>query len=129
LKQNIGGIALLVKDYDEAIAYFTEKLNFNLLEDTKRSETKRWVRISPPGDDSFSLLLAKAKNKEQEAYVGNQTGGRVFMFLYTDDFRRDYKNMKSKGVDFIDEPRDESYGYVIVFRDLYGNKWDFIQKK
>lgn len=129
IQQNIGGIALLVKDYDEAIAYFTQKLNFKLLEDTKRSETKRWVRIAPKGDDQVTILLAKAKNKTQEAFIGNQTGGRVFMFLYTDDFWRDYNNMKAKGVDFIDEPRDEDYGFVIVFRDLYGNKWDFIQKK
>lgn len=119
----------MVKDYDKAIEYFTKKLNFKLLEDTIRSETKRWVRIAPPGDDQVSLILAKAKNKKQETFIGNQTCGRVFMFLYTDDFWRDYKQMKLKGIDFIDQPRDESYGYVIVFKDLYGNKWDFIQKK
>ncbi len=129
MKQNVGGIALLVKDYDEAISYFINKLNFVLLEDTVRSPSKRWVRIAAPGDHQVSLLLAKAKDPEQQSFIGNQSGGRVFMFLYTDDFWRDYEAMKSKDVDFIGEPRDEDYGYVIVFRDLYGNKWDFIQRK
>ena len=125
MEQQLGQVSLLVSDYDEAIAYFTDSLGFELVEDTPQ-ENKRWVVIRPRGSHA-TLLLAKAKNKEQAAFVGNQTGGRVAFFLYTDDFWRDYESMKQNGVDFIDEPREEDYGFVIVFRDLYGNKWDFIQ--
>lgn len=128
MQQQLGQIALLVTDYDEAITFFTEKLRFELIEDLPM-EGKRWVVVRPVGDHSASLLLAKAKDNEQAAFVGNQTGGRVAFFLYTDDFWRDYKAMQQVGIDFIGEPREEDYGYVIVFRDLYGNKWDFIQRR
>lgn len=128
MEQQLGQVVVLVSDYDEAIAYFTSKLNFELIEDSPLGN-KRWVVVRPKGTQSASLLLARAKNTEQESRVGNQTGGRVAFFLYTDDFWRDYAMMKSSGVDFIDEPRDEDYGTVIVFRDLYGNKWDFIQRR
>lgn len=127
MQQQIIQIALLVNDYDEAIAFYTEKLNFDLIEDTVRSETKRWVRIAPPGSSGFCLLLAKAANEEQKSRVGNQTGGRVFLFMYTDDFYRDYKNMTAKGIEFIREPAEEDFGIVSVFKDLYGNLWDFIE--
>ncbi len=128
MKQQLGQITLLVADYDAAISYFTETLNFELIEDTPHGG-KRWVVVCPRGDRSASLLLAKAKNSDQAAFIGNQTGGRVAFFLYTDDFWRDYSAMQEAGVDFIGEPRDEEYGYVIVFRDLYGNKWDFVQRR
>lgn len=128
-KQRLAYFALLVKDYDEAIAYYTQKLHFTLLEDTVRSPTKRWVRIAPPGSEECGLLLAKAANEEQLRAVGNQTGGRVFLFLHTDDFWRDYEHMKAQGVDFTETPREEEYGTVVVFRDLYGNLWDFIEPK
>lgn len=124
--QQLGQITLLVKDYDEAISYYRQILNFELLEDTQLSETKRWVRVSPPGS-SCHLLLAKAVNENQKAQIGCQAGGRVFLFLYTDDFYRDYKNYRSKGVEFIREPTQESFGIVSVFKDLYGNLWDLIE--
>ncbi|MFK8032007.1 MAG: VOC family protein [Gammaproteobacteria bacterium] len=126
MEQQLGQVVLVVSDYDEAIAYFTTVLNFDLVEDAPQG-SKRWVIVRPKGSGATSLLLAKAKNETEQSRVGNQTGGRVAFFLYTDDFWRDYNSMKAKGVDFIKEPRDEDYGYVIVFRDLYGNKWDFIQ--
>ncbi|TDQ14667.1 catechol 2,3-dioxygenase-like lactoylglutathione lyase family enzyme [Algoriphagus boseongensis] len=126
MKQQLGQISLLVKDYDEAIQYYTQVLGFELLEDTPMSETKRWVRVSPPGS-SCHLLLAKAANEAQIAQIGLQAGGRVFLFLYTDDFYRDYENYTSKGVEFIREPAQEAYGIVSVFKDLYGNLWDLIQ--
>ncbi len=130
MKQHIAQFALLVDDYDKAIAYYTNIINFELLEDTKLSETKRWVRIAPKGSNETSLLLAKASNEEQQKQIGYQAGGRVFLFLHTDDFWRDYNDWKSKGVEFIeDKPREEVYGTVIVFKDLYGNKWDLIEKK
>jgi len=129
MKQKIASISLLVRDYDEAIAFYTTKLGFQLLEDTKLDEYKRWVLIAPPGATETSLLLAKADGAEQESRVGNQTGGRVFLFLHTDDFRRDYDNMKSKGVRFLETPREEDYGTVAVFEDLYGNKWDLLELK
>ncbi len=129
MKHQLHQFALLVNDYDEAIQFYTEILGFNLLEDTKRSETKRWVRIAPNGSTETGIILAKAKNDEQKKYVGNQTGGRVFLFLHTDDCMRDYHNWKAKGVHFIETPRDEEYGIVVVFEDLYGNKWDLIQRK
>lgn len=127
MKQYIANVALVVKDYDEAIQFYTEKLNFRLLEDTKLSETKRWVVIAPPGAKECCLLLAKAANAEQEIAVGNQTGGRVGFFLFTDDFWRDYKNMQAKGIHFVREAIEEPHGIVAVFEDLYGNLWDFIQ--
>jgi len=130
MKQRIAHLALVVEDYDEAIQFYTEKLNFILLEDTTLSETKRWVLISPPGNaGGCSILLAKAVNDEQRARVGNQTGGRVFLFLNTDDFWRDYNSLKSKEVTIVREPSEEAYGTVAVFSDLYGNLWDLIQPK
>jgi catechol 2,3-dioxygenase-like lactoylglutathione lyase family enzyme len=128
MKQQLGQLALLVKDYDEAISYYTEILNFELLEDTQMSETKRWVRVSPPGS-TCHLLLAKAANETQISQIGLQAGGRVFLFLYTDDFWRDYNNYTARGVEFIREPAEESYGMVSVFKDLYGNLWDLIEPK
>ena len=129
MKQHIAHIALLVHDYDEAILFYTQKLNFNLIQDTQLSETKRWVIISPPGSNGCNLLLAKASNTEQQSKVGNQTGGRVFLFLHTDDFWRDYRAMKAQGISFVREPVEEPYGVVAVFSDLYGNLWDLIQPK
>jgi len=126
MKQQLAQLVLLVKDYDEAIHYYTEVLDFALLEDTQMSETKRWVRISPPGS-SCHLLLAKAANEAQEKQVGFQAGGRVFLFLYTDDFWRDYEKYKGRGVEFLREPSKEAYGTVSVFKDLYGNLWDLIE--
>jgi catechol 2,3-dioxygenase-like lactoylglutathione lyase family enzyme len=127
MKQRIAQLALVVRDYDEAIKFYTEKLSFQLIEDTRMSEEKRWVVIAPPGSGECRLLLAKAANEAQLASVGNQTGGRVFLFLYTDDFWRDYRAMEAKGVRFTGSPREEAYGTVVVFEDLYGNLWDFIQ--
>ena len=129
MKQKIAHIALIVKDYDEAIMFYTEKLGFNLIEDITLSETKRWVLLSPNGSTECCLLLAKADDDEQSARIGNQTGGRVFLFLYTDDFWRDYKNMLAKGISFTREPLVENYGTVAVFKDLYGNLWDLIEPK
>ena len=129
MKQELARIALVVNDYDEAIKFYTEKLNFDLVEDTVLSETKRWVLIKPKNSDGCNLLLAKAATEEQRSRVGNQTGGRVFLFLYTDDFWRDYKNMVAAGIRFIREPAEEEFGIVSVFEDLYGNLWDFIQPK
>ena len=129
MKQRIVQIALLVKDYDEAIKFYTEKLNFTLIEDTVLSETKRWVRIAPKGSSEFCLLLAKADSEEQQTRIGNQTGGRVFLFLYTDDFWRDYKNMQANGISFVRKPVEEKWGTVAVFKDLYGNLWDLIEPK
>jgi catechol 2,3-dioxygenase-like lactoylglutathione lyase family enzyme len=126
MKQRIAQIALVVDDYDEAIAFYTQKLSFTLVEDTVLSETKRWVLVAPKYSDGCRLLLAKASNEEQSARVGNQTGGRVFLFLHTDDFWRDYNNMLKVGVSFVRDPVEEPYGTVAVFKDLYGNLWDFI---
>ena len=127
MKQSIAHIALVVEDYDDAIRFYTGKLNFRLVEDTVLSETKRWVMVSPPGSDGCSLLLARAANDEQKKSIGNQTGGRVFLFLYTDDFERDYSEMLGRGIVFVRPPVVESYGTVAVFQDLYGNLWDLIQ--
>ena len=127
MQQRIAHIALVVKDYDEAILFYTEKLGFTLVEDTQLSETKRWVMIAPPGAKECFLLLAKADSAKQLASVGNQTGGRVFLFLHTDNFWRDYQNMIEKGVHFVRPPKEEVYGTVAVFEDLYGNLWDFIE--
>lgn len=128
MKQLLIHIALVVADYDEAVRYYTETLGFILTEDTKQSDTKRWVLVTPPGSTT-SLLLAKASTDEQMSRVGNQTGGRVFLFLHTDDFWRDYKILKTKGVNFVREPAEEVYGTVAVFEDLYGNLWDIIEPK
>jgi catechol 2,3-dioxygenase-like lactoylglutathione lyase family enzyme len=125
----ISTVTLVVRDYDEAIRFFFYCLRFTLMEDTPMGGGKRWVVVSPPGEKGASLLLAKAVGEEQEARVGDQTGGRVFLFLRTDDFYRDYEHMKAKGVRFTEEPRQESYGTVAVFLDLYGNKWDLVQPK
>jgi catechol 2,3-dioxygenase-like lactoylglutathione lyase family enzyme len=128
MNQQLIQISLLVKDYDEAIVFYTQKLGFVLLEDTALSETKRWVRIKPNGSQGgCSILLAKAVNAQQILAIGNQTGGRVFLFLHTDNIDRDYINYKSKGIEFIGEPRIENYGKVVVFRDIYGNLWDLIE--
>lgn len=127
MNQKLTHIALVVNDYDEAIQFYTETLNFRLIEDTTLSESKRWVMVAPPGNGDCCLLLAKAANDEQAGRVGNQTGGRVFLFLYTDDLKRDYANMKSKGVTFVREPVIETWGTVAVFKDLYGNLWDLIE--
>jgi len=128
MKQGIVHIALVVKDYDEAIAFFTAKLDFTLVEDTYQpAQDKRWVLVAPPGSDSPKLLLARATTPEQEKAVGNQTGGRVFLFLGTDDFWRDYNRMADRGIEFLREPKVESYGTVVVFKDLYGNLWDLVQ--
>ena len=130
MKQTIVHIALVVKDYDEAIEFFTEKLHFTLVEDSYQPEqNKRWVVVSPPGSLGTSLLLARASNSEQESFVGNQSGGRVFLFLNTDDFWRDYNDMLSKGIKFVREPKKEIYGMVCVFEDLYGNLWDLLELK
>ena len=125
--QNLAHIALVVNDYDEAIRFYTEVLNFRLVEDTRLSETKRWVIVAPSGSIGCSLLLAKAANDEQNARVGNQTGGRVFLFLHTDNFQRDWEQIKLKGVKIVREPAKEEYGTVGVFADLYGNLWDLIE--
>jgi len=128
MKQSIVHIALVVQDYDEAIEFYTEKMNFELIEDTYQQEQdKRWVVISPPNSTGTTILLAKASKPEQEKFVGNQAGGRVFLFLNTDDFWRDYNEMTSKGVEFVRAPKTEDYGTVAVFKDLYGNLWDLLE--
>jgi catechol 2,3-dioxygenase-like lactoylglutathione lyase family enzyme len=128
MKQSIIHVALVVRDYDEAIAFFCQKLHFTLVEDTYQPEQdKRWVVISPPGSNGTSLLLARAATPEQEAFIGRQSGGRVFLFLSTDDFWRDYNEMLSLSIKFVREPKTESYGTVAVFEDLYRNLWDLIE--
>jgi uncharacterized glyoxalase superfamily protein PhnB len=127
MQQYLAGISLVVNDYDEAIDFYTRKLSFTLLENTRMSDTKRWVVIAPPGSTGCTLLLAKAANDAQKAAVGNQTGGRVFLFLHTDNFDRDYNQMQKAGIEFIESPRQETYGKVVVFVDLYGNRWDLIE--
>ena len=129
MKQSIGAVTLLVRDYDEAISFYTTKLRFELAEDTPIGDGKRWVLLAPPGSKEGRILLAKAKNEEEIASVGRQAGGRVFLFLYTDDFGRDYREMRRLGVKFNEQPRHEAYGAVAVFEDLYGNKWDLIMLK
>jgi catechol 2,3-dioxygenase-like lactoylglutathione lyase family enzyme len=128
MKQNIALIALLVRDYDEAIEFYTQKLGFALLEDTVITETKRWVIVAPKTSKECGLLLAKAANEEQQSRIGNQTGGRVFLFLYTDDFKRDYQNLIDQKIKIVREPTVEAYGTVAVFADLYGNLWDLIER-
>lgn len=128
MKQSIVHVALVVRDYDEAIAFYTDKLGFTLIDDSYQPEQdKRWVVVAPPGSTGTSLLLARATTPEQEASVGNQTGGRVFLFLNSDDLWRDYRAMVAKGVSFVREPKEQPYGTVAVFEDLYGNRWDLLQ--
>lgn len=127
MQQQLAHITIVVDDYDKAIAYYTQQLQFELIEDTQLSETKRWVKVKPRGCGSCSLLLAKAANEEQSSRIGNQTGGRVFLFLHTDNFQRDYENLLEKKVHIVREPSKEAYGTVAVFEDLYGNLWDLIQ--
>lgn len=128
MKQSIIHIAIVVKDYDEAIDFYTRKLHFTLIEDTYQPEQdKRWVVVSPPNSSGTTLLLARASKPEQEPFIGNQAGGRVFLFLNTDDFWRDYNEMTANGIRFIRPPKEESYGLVAVFADLYGNLWDLLQ--
>ena len=130
MKQSIGYVALVVQDYDEAIKFYVDTLGFSLIEDTFiEAQNKRWVLVAPPGSTGTRLLLARAVGAEQFSRIGNQTGGRVFLFLHTDDFWRDFNAFKSKGVVFVREPKEESYGTVAVFRDLYGNLWDLLQLK
>jgi catechol 2,3-dioxygenase-like lactoylglutathione lyase family enzyme len=124
--QTLGLIALVVRDYDEAIDFYTRVLGFELVEDTQQTPTKRWVRVRPPGSRGTDLLLARAATPEQESRIGNQTGGRVFLFLYTDDFDRDHRLYQERGVRFVRPPSVEPYGTVAVFEDIYGNKWDLI---
>ncbi|ACD23034.1 VOC family protein [Clostridium botulinum] len=126
--QSLVHIALVVKDYDEAIEFYTKKLHFTLVEDTYQSQqNKRWVVVSPPGSSGTTILLAKASKPEQESFIGNQAGGRVFLFLGTDDFWRDYNEMKNIGIEFVRQPKEQDYGIVAVFKDLYGNLWDLVQ--
>ncbi len=127
MRQRIAHIALLVKDYDEAIAFYTQKLNFTVVENTPLNEEKRWVIVTPPGANECSLLLAKAGNENQLKRVGDQAGGRVFLFLFTDDFWRDYNAMVAQKIKFARSPREEAYGTVAVFEDLYGNLWDLVE--
>lgn len=129
MSKEIFQIALVVKDYDEAIAFYTQKLGFDLIEDTKLSETKRWVVVAPKKSTGCKLLLAQASNEEQLASVGNQSGGRVFLFMHTDDIKGDYTSMKQNGVTIVREPVEEKWGTVLVFVDLYGNLWDLIERK
>jgi catechol 2,3-dioxygenase-like lactoylglutathione lyase family enzyme len=130
MEQSIGYVALVVRDYDEAIEFYTKKLHFTLIEDTYQPEQdKRWVLVAPPGSSETKLLLARATKSQQETRIGNQTGGRVFLFLHTDDFWRDYREMVSVGIRFVREPKIASYGTVAVFEDLYGNLWDLIESK
>ena len=133
MPQNLAHVSLLVRDYDEAIRFFTESLGFRLIEDSPSKDRdgrdKRWVLVAPPGSAGTNLLLAKASNEEESSRIGNQSGGRVFLFLYTDDFWRDYRAMSAHGVKFVREPREEPYGTVAVFEDLYGNQWDLLQPK
>jgi catechol 2,3-dioxygenase-like lactoylglutathione lyase family enzyme len=127
MSQSLGYVSLLVRDYDEAIAFFTKVLGFKLVEDTALSSSKRWVLVAPPNSNGTKLLLAKASTSRQSSSIGNQAGDRVAFFLHTDNFARDYAEMKSRGVKFLEEPRDETYGTVAVFQDLYGNRWDLLQ--
>jgi len=130
VKQSIVHIAIVVKEYDEAIDFYVNKLRFELIEDTYQpDQDKRWVVVSPPGSNGVTLLLARASKSEQEKFIGNQAGGRVFLFLNTDDFWRDYNRMQSIGINFIREPKEQEYGMVAVFEDLYGNLWDLLQLK
>jgi len=128
MSREIATISLLVREYDEAIQFFTDALRFKLVEDSPQAPGKRWVVVSPGQSKGVSVLLAKASTAEQLTCVGNQAGGRVFLFLHTSDFQSDYEHMKAHGVKFLEEPRSEPYGMVVVFQDLYGNKWDLLQR-
>jgi catechol 2,3-dioxygenase-like lactoylglutathione lyase family enzyme len=125
--RRLAHVAVVVRDYDEALAYYRGVLGFHVIEDTALGNGKRWVLVAPPGGRGASLLLAKAATAEQASRVGNQTGGRVFLFLHTDDFERDYREMQARGVQFVEPPRHEAYGTVAVFADLYGNRWDLVE--
>ncbi|MDD9910646.1 MAG: VOC family protein [Ahrensia sp.] len=128
MKQALAHVMVVVRDYDEAISFYCDRLGFNLVEDTYQPEQdKRWVVVKPPGAGGCSLVLGRASKSEQESFVGNQTGGRVFLFLSTDDFQRDYENMREKGVEFVRSPSVHDYGTVAVFKDIYGNLWDLVQ--
>lgn len=129
MEQNLANIAILVRDYDEAIDFYTKVLKFDLIEDTRLSDTKRWVLVKPKGKGQCCLLLAKASDDEQKKYIGNQSGGRVFLFLHTDNLERDYENLIENEITIVREPSEEIYGKVMVFMDLYGNKWDLIERK
>ena len=129
MKQYLANISLIVEDYDKAIDFYTKKLHFSLIEDTKLSEDKRWVRIAPKGSKECCLLLAKASNEHQQSRIGDQTGGRVFLFLYTDDIARDYQNLIDNQITIVRKPIEEKWGTVVVFSDLYGNMWDLIEQK
>lgn len=129
MPQTLPLLAVVVRDYDEAIAWYTGVLGFELLEDTPRGGGKRWVRVAPPGGHGAALLLAQAASPDQAARIGDQTGGRVFLFLHTDDFHRDHAAMNARGARFVEAPREESYGTVAVFEDLYGNRWDLIEPR
>ena len=129
MRQSLLHVALVVRDYDEAIAFYCGRLHFSLVEDTYQPEQdKRWVVIAPPGSDGATLLLARASTPEQASFIGNQAGGRVFLFLQTDDFWRDYHAMQDSGIRFVRDPREAAYGTVAVFEDLYGNRWDLVQR-
>ena len=127
MNQHLAHVAIIVDDYDKAIEFYTKKLHFTLTEDTKLNDAKRWVLVSPQGSDGCSLLLAKASDEEQLSRIGNQTGGRVFLFLHTDNFERDYQNLLDHKIEIVRNPIMESYGKVAVFEDLYGNLWDLIE--
>jgi len=131
MAQTIGYVSLVVRDYDEALAFFTQSLGFAVVEDSlskdRNGQDKRWVLVRPPGSRGTNLLLARASTPEETSRIGNQTGGRVFLFLHTDDFWRDYRQMTERGVKFVRPPREDEYGTVAVFEDLYGNKWDLLQ--
>jgi catechol 2,3-dioxygenase-like lactoylglutathione lyase family enzyme len=131
--QSIGHVTLVVRDYDEALEFFTQSLGFTTVEDSaskdRTGQDKRWVLVRPPGASGTDILLARASTPEESSRIGNQTGGRVFLFLHTDDFWRDYRSMMARGVKFVREPREEVYGTVAVFEDLYGNKWDLLERK
>ena len=133
MPQTLGYVALVVRDYDEALKFFTQSLGFTVVEDSlskdRNGQDKRWVLVRPPGSRGTDLLLARASTPEEHSRVGNQTGGRVFLFLHTDDFWRDYRTMTARGVKFVRDPKEEAYGTVAVFEDLYGNKWDLLELK
>jgi catechol 2,3-dioxygenase-like lactoylglutathione lyase family enzyme len=129
MPQFLGSVTLMVRNYDEALTYFTSALGFRVIEDTPLGEGKRWVLVAPHGSTGTNLLLAEPATPEQQAHIGNQTGGRVFLFLHTDDFWRDYRQMNGRQVKFLEAPREEPYGIVAVFEDLYGNKWDLLELK
>jgi catechol 2,3-dioxygenase-like lactoylglutathione lyase family enzyme len=129
MKQHLGAVALLVPSYEEGLAFYRDVLGFSLIEDTVLGPEKRWVLVAPPGSSETRLLLARADGEVQRSAIGAQTGGRVFLFLHTDDFRRDHRRLAAAGVEFLEEPREETYGTVAVFRDPFGNRWDLIERR